>query len=127
MLAVRTATAGSAGLIGIDGLTLSGTNIAVEANSASDPLGPVADFSGTHNLDLATGPDSSITLDADGSLGPLLRASGHLKLDVFGFVQAEGDLALQKSSGEVKLGVAMAVLGGPFFFALLLSLRRRIA
>jgi iron complex transport system permease protein len=31
------------------------------------------------------------------------------------------------SAGEVKLGVAMAVLGGPFFFALLLSLRRRIA
>lgn len=31
------------------------------------------------------------------------------------------------AAGEVKLGVAMAVLGGPFFFALLLSLRRRIA
>ncbi len=30
-------------------------------------------------------------------------------------------------SGRVKLGVAMAVLGGPFFFALLLNLRRRIA
>ncbi|MFN3513085.1 MAG: FecCD family ABC transporter permease [Phenylobacterium sp.] len=30
-------------------------------------------------------------------------------------------------AGEVKLGVAMAMLGGPFFFALLLSLRRRIA
>jgi iron complex transport system permease protein len=34
---------------------------------------------------------------------------------------------LTPSAGEVKLGVAMAVLGGPFFFALLLSLRRRIA
>jgi iron complex transport system permease protein len=34
---------------------------------------------------------------------------------------------LSPSAGEVKLGVAMAVLGGPFFFALLLSLRRRIA
>lgn len=34
---------------------------------------------------------------------------------------------LTPASGEVKLGVAMAVLGGPFFFALLLSMRRRIA
>jgi len=76
----------------------------VEVNSASDPLGPVADFGGSHNLVVATGGDSSITLDAEGELGSLLRASGHLKLDVFGFVQAEGDLALQKSSGEVKLG-----------------------
>jgi iron complex transport system permease protein len=43
-------------------------------------------------------------------------------------VQA-ADIAVRitPSAGEVKLGVAMAVLGGPFFFALLLSLRRRIA
>lgn len=34
---------------------------------------------------------------------------------------------LTPAAGEVKLGVAMAVLGGPFFFVLLLSLRRRIA
>jgi iron complex transport system permease protein len=34
---------------------------------------------------------------------------------------------LTPAAGEVKLGVAMAVLGGPFFFALLLSLRKRIA
>jgi iron complex transport system permease protein len=31
------------------------------------------------------------------------------------------------SVAEVKLGVAMAALGGPFFLALLLSLRRRVA
>lgn len=34
---------------------------------------------------------------------------------------------LTPAASEVKLGVAMAVLGGPFFFALLLSLRKRIA
>lgn len=34
---------------------------------------------------------------------------------------------LTPSAAEVKLGVAMAALGGPFFFALLLSMRRRIA
>ena len=31
------------------------------------------------------------------------------------------------SGGEVKLGVAMAVLGGPFFLVLLISMRRRLA
>jgi len=34
---------------------------------------------------------------------------------------------LTPSAGEVKLGVAMAALGGPFFFGLLISMRRRIA
>ena len=34
---------------------------------------------------------------------------------------------LTPSAAEVKLGVAMAALGGPFFLALLIRLRRRIA
>lgn len=34
---------------------------------------------------------------------------------------------LTPAAAEVKLGVAMACLGGPFFFALLLSMRRRLA
>lgn len=34
---------------------------------------------------------------------------------------------LTPSAAEVKLGVAMAVLGGPFFLLLLMSLRRRLA
>ena len=34
---------------------------------------------------------------------------------------------LTPAAGEVKLGVAMAALGGPFFLALLVSLRRRVA
>jgi len=34
---------------------------------------------------------------------------------------------LTPSAAEVKLGVAMAVLGGPFFLALLIRLRRRLA
>ena len=34
---------------------------------------------------------------------------------------------LTPAAGEVKLGVAMAALGGPFFFGLLMSMRRRIA
>ena len=39
------------------------------------------------------------------------------------------DIAVRLVPGanEVKLGVAMAALGGPFFFALLMQMRRRIA
>jgi len=38
------------------------------------------------------------------------------------------DIAVRLTPGaaEVKLGVAMALLGGPFFLALLLSMRRRL-
>ena len=50
-----------------------------------------------------TGAPNSLTLDMDGARGKLLQASGHLDLDVFGFFQAEGNFALEKSTGEVTL------------------------
>ena len=34
---------------------------------------------------------------------------------------------LTPASTEIKLGVAMAALGGPFFLALLISMRRKLA
>ncbi|MNQ84208.1 Hemin transport system permease protein HmuU [compost metagenome] len=34
---------------------------------------------------------------------------------------------LTPSAAEIKLGVAMAALGGPFFLALLISMRRKLA
>jgi iron complex transport system permease protein len=34
---------------------------------------------------------------------------------------------LTPSASEVKMGVAMAVVGGPFFLALLIGMRRRVA
>jgi iron complex transport system permease protein len=34
---------------------------------------------------------------------------------------------LTPSAAEVRLGVAMAAVGGPFFLALLISMRRRLA
>ncbi|HEX5379294.1 MAG TPA: iron ABC transporter permease [Phenylobacterium sp.] len=40
---------------------------------------------------------------------------------------ADVAVRLVPAAGEVKLGVAMAALGGPFFFALLMSMRRRLA
>ena len=73
----------------------------------------------------ADGTFGSVRIDIVPGLGQWIRRAGE---DV-----ATGDVVLAKgvrltpAAGEVKLGVAMAVLGGPFFFALLLSLRRRIA
>ena len=53
---------------------------------------------------MATGSGgSSLDLSVDGALGETLRASGHLELDVFGFVQLEGDLAFEKRSATVTL------------------------
>ncbi|MFO0125040.1 MAG: hypothetical protein ACK52R_02535, partial [Betaproteobacteria bacterium] len=58
---------------------------------------------GLRQYEVASGPDSTITLDSDGSLGELTRASGNLTLDVLGFVQVQGFLSLQKSTQTIKL------------------------
>lgn len=42
-------------------------------------------------------------------------------------IAADIAVRLVPGANEVKLGVAMAALGGPFFFALLMQMRRRIA
>ena len=64
----------------------------------------VVDYSeGKTELRVATGPASSLRLDMDGAKGELIQARGHLDLDVFGFLQASGDFALEKSTGQIRL------------------------
>lgn len=59
----------------------------------------VVDYAaGKTDLSVLTGPVSQLKLDMDGSRGALLEASGHMSLDVFGFVQLDGNFALQKST-----------------------------
>jgi len=41
-------------------------------------------------------------------------------------VAADILVRLTPSASEIKLGVAMAIVGGPFFLALLMAMRRRI-
>jgi len=96
------ARAASAGLIGVEGVTVTGESLEVVVNRAGTAGDEVADLSAAP-LTVATGPDSSVALDIDGSLGALLRASGHLRLDLYGFVQVEGDLAFDKSTRTVTL------------------------
>ncbi|MDB5857653.1 MAG: hypothetical protein JWQ76_1342, partial [Ramlibacter sp.] len=102
------ASAGSAGLVGTDGLVVTGESLDVVVNQAGTVGDKVVDFSAAP-LTVATGPGTSATLDADGALGALLRASGHLKLDLFGFVQTEGDVAFEKSTRSVTLSDADVV------------------
>ncbi|MBU3653249.1 MAG: hypothetical protein FGM44_09210, partial [Limnohabitans sp.] len=96
------ASAASAGFVGIDGLTMTGSNLSVAINQG-DAQGVVLDFSSTHALNVATGTSSTLTMDLDGSLGASLQAQGHVAVDLFGFARFESDLAIQRSTGSVRL------------------------
>ncbi|HEV8077503.1 MAG TPA: hypothetical protein VGP45_03870, partial [Marinobacter sp.] len=100
------AEVGSAGLIGVDDLTVAVDSLSVVINrSAAD--GSTADFSaGATELNVLTGPASSQALSLDGSRGEVLEVSGNLSLGVFGFVQVAGGFALTKQSAPLDLTLA---------------------
>ena len=83
---------------------LAAGSLSVNVNQAGDAADKVVDYSeGKTELRVATGPASSLRLDMDGAKGELIQARGHLDLDVFGFLQASGDFALEKSTGQIRL------------------------
>ncbi|WP_295538365.1 calcium-binding protein, partial [uncultured Pseudacidovorax sp.] len=96
------ATATSAQIVGVDGLTLSAGSIAVAVNKAGTASDAVVEYTGANKttLAVATGTGTSIDLSLDGSKGALTQASAHLTLDVFGFAQLSGDFAFEKSSNK---------------------------
>ena len=106
------ADVGSAGLVGIDGLTAEVTSLSVVVNKTSSLTAPnsVLDFVDTADnttdtnaatVSIATGPDSAdVILDIDGDEGVLLAVMTNLTLDVFGFVQLDGSLAFKKATGS---------------------------
>jgi hypothetical protein len=96
------ATATSVGVVGIDGLSLSGSAMALAINQA-DADGVVLDFSDGHALTVVTGTSDSLDLTLDGAQGELMRASGRLTLDVFEFAQFEGDVAVEQSTAQVRV------------------------
>ncbi|MEI7537404.1 MAG: hypothetical protein WCJ76_09335, partial [Comamonadaceae bacterium] len=100
------ATAGSIGFVGLEGFSASASDLSVEINRGVAGSGGAADVVIDHSarqLDVLAGPDISVTLDSDGALGQLTRASGNLEINVFNFVTLSGFLALEKSSRTVKL------------------------
>ena len=91
------ATVGSAGLVGVEGMTLAADGLSVAVNRAASD-GSLVDYrAGATALSVATGPASELALSLDGRRGQLLEVSGHLDIDLFGFVQLEGELALVKA------------------------------
>ncbi len=113
---IEEANAGSAAFAGIDGLTISATTLAVEINRAATD-GTLVDYA-SQGLMVTTGPDKTLTLTMDGEDGELLRASGHMEIDAFGFFMVEGGFAFEKSteivvlSDETTATVDLMTLGG---------------
>ena len=99
------ASAGGLSFVGIEGLTVSGSDLSVLINRAAGD-GSVVDYSdGKTDLSIATSGDSAddLKLSMAGSEGETLKASGHLDIDLFGFFQVSGDFAFEKSTGSVTL------------------------
>ena len=84
---------------GFDKIQMSGDTLNVEINRAAGD-GSLMDFS-FDTLDVVTGIGSTITLDMDSGDGELLRATGHLSLEVMGFFMADGSFAFEKSAAQV--------------------------
>jgi hypothetical protein len=98
------ASAGSVSLTGVSEVALSGSNLAFNLNTAEASDDAVVDYSaGKTSLSVATGVNTSLTLDMAGSLGRLLQASATVTVDVFGFVQASGQFAFRQADQNVTL------------------------
>jgi hypothetical protein len=105
------AKAQSAALVGISGLVAAGDTLSIEVNRAGKAGDAVVDFSRADPTDqasprrtaltVATGLTSSLELGMSGAQGDLLRASGNLRLDVFGFFQASGAFAVERRDEAV--------------------------
>ncbi|NBS64552.1 MAG: hypothetical protein EBT33_09425, partial [Betaproteobacteria bacterium] len=100
------AQAGSVEFVGIDGFEASASGLEVEINRGIKGTGgnpdTVIDYS-AQQLEVLAGPTQTVTIDSDGAVGELTRASADFKLDVFGFAQLEGFLSFDQSTQTVAL------------------------
>ena len=99
------ATADEVSVVGLSDITIEADTISVEINRADEGDASLVDFA-AKNLAVSTGTSaepSSVTLDMDGSLGELTRASGNLRIDLAGFFQVSGGFAIEKRDGAVSL------------------------
>jgi hypothetical protein len=96
-------------LVGVPGITASASNLSVSINQVygtspgTDANRQVVDFSGARAFQVYTGYNKTTTLNMQGSLGNLVRASGDFELSVADFVTARGSLGFEKSRGTVTL------------------------
>ncbi|MEY3042345.1 MAG: hypothetical protein RLZZ174_1427, partial [Pseudomonadota bacterium] len=91
----------SVGLVGIEGLTASASDLSLKVNLADD-AGVVLDFSGG-DFSVTTGPNDRYTMTLDGALGQQLTAAGAFELGVGGYLYASGELAFSLRDATVDL------------------------
>ncbi|MDP1580674.1 MAG: hypothetical protein Q8M02_10365, partial [Candidatus Didemnitutus sp.] len=87
--------------IGVTGLTVEADTLALAINRAASD-NTLVNFAHTP-LTVSTGPGTDRTISLSSANGPTLRASGNVKVDVFGFVQLSGGFAFDKTQKTVKL------------------------
>ncbi|MDD2864774.1 MAG: LEPR-XLL domain-containing protein, partial [Methylococcales bacterium] len=95
------ANAKSVAFVGVDDVSIAGKTLNLAINTA-DSEGLVVDFA-KQNLKIATGSNSEVTLDLDGKLGKLTRATGEFDLNLANFFSVSGSFAFEKSTREVTL------------------------
>ncbi|MDD5216296.1 MAG: hypothetical protein PHQ03_12295, partial [Methylococcales bacterium] len=95
------ANAKSVAFVGVDDVSIAGKTLNLAINTA-DSEGLVVDFK-KQNLKIATGSNSEVTLDLDGKLGKLTRATGEFDLNLANFFSVSGSFAFEKSTREVTL------------------------
>ncbi|WP_423274862.1 beta strand repeat-containing protein, partial [Arcobacter sp. YIC-464] len=100
------ATTSNVSFVGIEDLTVSATDLALNINQGSS-TNKVVDYKTMEDngdaFDVLVGTNQTVTLDMDGSRGELLEASGHLELNLFNFIGLEGNFGFEKSVREVTL------------------------
>ena len=97
---------GSVELVGVDDVTVSGTNLAAEANLAADD-GTVVDFAAMagfgNTYTVSTGPDTSVDFNLDGDENELIQVTGTLEIAVKGYAYIQGDFAVRSATTTVTL------------------------
>ncbi|MDA1274964.1 MAG: calcium-binding protein [Verrucomicrobia bacterium] len=93
------ASAGSISFEGIPGITMSASDLDVLINQAASD-DSLVDYN-AQNLVVTTGPDDSITFDMAASEGELVRASGTVDIDLFGFFTVTGSFGFERSTANV--------------------------
>jgi hypothetical protein len=99
------ASVGGAGIVGIEDLDLSVSNLTLAINQGSgtldgSPSTDVVEFDATPVV-VSIGPSDSITFDFDGAQGPLLEAAGDINLNLFEVVTVDASFALRKQTADV--------------------------
>ncbi len=99
------ATASSVAFVGLGSdLTIEATAVDVKLNQASLVGDAVVDYASSKTvLSVPTGNTSTLALNMDGAKGEYMQASGTLEVNAYGFVSVYGDLAVSKTSQNVKL------------------------